>query len=89
MAAYDAAATGAALEAFLEKIGLANDRVDLILHGFVIPQHLLLLVARRPELFRRVVILNSPLAPSHAYPPQMATYTRPFGMGKGAPFDAS
>ena len=89
LAAYDAAATGAAMEAFLEKIGLANDRVDLILHGFVIPQHLLLLVARRPELFRRVVILNSPLAPSHAYPPQMATYTRPFGMGKGAPFDAA
>jgi len=91
LAAYDANATGAALEAFLKKMDLVSDekRVDLILHGYVIPQHVLLLVARKPEMFRRVVLLNTPLVPSHQYPAQMATYTRPFGMGKGAPFDAA
>lgn len=36
LAAYDVAATGAVMEAFLEKIGLVNDCVDLILYGFVI-----------------------------------------------------
>ena len=88
LAGYDAAATGAAFEEFLKKV--TGDRaVDLVLHGYVIPQHLLMLVAKKPALFRRVVILNSPLAPSHAYPPQMATYGRPFGMGKGAAFDAA
>lgn len=88
LAAYDAEATASALEAFLEKTGLSGEPVDLVLHGFIIPQHVLLLVAKKPGLFRRVAIMNTPLAPSHAYPPAMATYTRPFGMGKGAPFDA-
>lgn len=88
LAAYDAEATASALEAFLEKTGLSSEPVDLVLHGFIIPQHVLLLVAKKPGLFRRVAIMNTPLAPSHAYPPAMATYTRPFGMGKGAPFDA-
>jgi pimeloyl-ACP methyl ester carboxylesterase len=54
-----------------------------------LPQHVLALAAKRPELFRRIVVMNAPLVASHAYPPQMATYTRPFGMGKGASFDAA
>ena len=89
VAGYDAAATGAALEGFLTATGLASEPVDLVMHGFVIPQHVLLYMAKNPKKFRRVVLMNTPLTNAHAYPPQMATFTRPFGMGKGAAFDAA
>ena len=89
LSAYDVEATGEALVGFLEATGLAEGQVDVVAHGYVLPQHVLALAAKKPELFRRIVVMNAPLVASHAYPPQMATYTRPFGMGKGSAFDAA
>ena len=89
LSAYDVEATGEALVGFLEATGLCEGQVDVVAHGYVLPQHVLALAAKKPELFRRIVVMNAPLVASHAYPPQMATYTRPFGMGKGSAFDAA
>ena len=88
-AAYDGESVGLALSGFLKATGLDAAPVDLVVHGYVIPQYVLLFMAKNPRYFRRVVVMNTPLTAAHAYPPQMATFTRPFGMGKGAPFDAA
>ena len=76
LSAYDVEATGEALVGFLERRdgrgsgGRRRARVRLA--------NASALAAKKPELFRRIVVMNAPLVASHAYPPQMATYTRPF-----------
>lgn len=50
-------------------------------------QAALLLAASKPETFRRVVVMNMPLANGHKLPDPLAVYSRPFGMGKGAKAD--
>jgi len=86
---YSASAYMSALEAFMAAANIANveDPVDLVVSGFITSQAALLLAAENPALFRRVVVMNTPLGPGHKLPDPLAVYTRPFGMGKGAQAD--
>jgi len=80
---YTADAYADWLEAFIEQEA-GGAPCDFVMHGFVLPQAAMLLGARRPELFRRVVLLNTPLTPGqHALPPPLAAFTRPL-VGKRA-----
>jgi len=85
---YDSKAYADALEAFIAETDVViNGPCDLVVSGFYTSQHALLLAAKTPELFRRVVVLNAPLGNGHKLPDPLAVYSRPFGMGKGAPAD--
>ena len=86
---YSAASYQSALEAFMTAAGIADveDPVDMIVSGYITSQAALLLAAANPGLFRRVIVMNTPLGPGHKLPDPLAVYTRPFGMGKGAQAD--
>lgn len=86
-AAYDADGHAAALEAYLDAEH-AGTEVDVVMHGFLLPQAALTLFHRRPELVRRVLLLNTPLTPGqHKLPGPLAAFTRPF-IGDGAKAEA-
>lgn len=84
---YDEKSYVEAMEAYVEKVGNGK-QVDLVAHGFIIPQYAILLARKRPDLFRRMVLMNTPLDGNHNLAPPLATYTQMFGRGKGKPFDA-
>ena len=86
---YSAASYQSALEAFMTAAGIADveDPVDMVVSGYITSQAALLLAAANPGLFRRVIVMNTPLGPGHKLPDPLAVYTRPFGMGKGAQAD--
>ena len=84
---YDEKSYVEAMEAYVEKVGNGK-QVDLVAHGFIIPQYAILLARKRPDLFRRMVLMNTPLDGNHNLAPPLATYTQMFGRGKGRPFDA-
>ncbi|KAK3274111.1 hypothetical protein CYMTET_17686, partial [Cymbomonas tetramitiformis] len=51
--------------------------------GFITSQYAMLLAAKRPELFARVLLMNTPLMPGHSLPGPLNTFTLPF-VGKRA-----
>jgi len=89
---YDEQSYVSAMESYVEKIieiGSEDQKqVDLVAQGFIIPQYAILLVRKRPELFRRIVLMNMPLDGNHNLPAPLATFNQMFGMGKGKAFDA-
>lgn len=84
---YDERSYVDAMETYVEKI--ANGKqVDLVAQGYIIPQYAILLARKRPDLFRRIILMNMPLDGNHNLAAPLATYAQMFGMGKGKAFDA-
>lgn len=84
---YDERSYVDAMETYVEKV--ANGKqVDLVAQGYVIPQYAILLARKRPDLFRRIILMNMPLDGNHNLAAPLATYAQMFGMGKGKAFDA-
>ena len=84
---YDERSYVEAMETYVEKV--ANGKqVDLVAQGYVIPQYAILLARKRPDLFRRIILMNMPLDGNHNLAAPLATYAQMFGMGKGKAFDA-
>ena len=84
---YDERSYVEAMETYVEKV--ANGKqVDLVAQGYIIPQYAILLARKRPDLFRRIILMNMPLDGNHNLAAPLATYAQMFGMGKGKAFDA-
>ena len=84
---YDERSYVDAMETYVEKV--ANGKqVDLVAQGYIIPQYAILLARKRPDLFRRIILMNMPLDGNHNLAAPLATYAQMFGMGKGKAFDA-
>jgi pimeloyl-ACP methyl ester carboxylesterase len=84
---YDEQSYVNAMETYVEKIA-DGKQVDLVAQGYIIPQYAVLLARKRPDLFRRIVLMNMPLDGNHNLAGPLATYAQMFGMGKGKAFDA-
>jgi pimeloyl-ACP methyl ester carboxylesterase len=72
--AYDDEAFVAALDAFVDAVGLAGEQYVVLTHGFVLGQFGVLWAMRRAAEVDRLVILGVPLGRKTPLRPELAAY---------------